>query len=235
MDSQFDGSSALIWADGTDGSSVPSPSEIMSHVTAGFSPEKLKSVKQVATPADIPLACPQNFNLFSECFAAVAFNDIPANGSSQKPINYTIRADAGLFFIDVVNHNSDFERRILPLQWALDQVSAVMVSFCGGIANTTQAIIELKTGAQIPTPLEWPYTKETNEEQARDTRLSTFQRPVHTFSNRSTTRLHPRTTYPPCSSIVSNSSPSVGVVVSRDLQIHLFCRDIIPTARLRRR
>ncbi|KIK02224.1 hypothetical protein K443DRAFT_6276 [Laccaria amethystina LaAM-08-1] len=55
-------------------------------------------------------ACPQNLNLFSECFAAVAFYDIPANGSA--PVNYTIWADAGLAFV--------FEERILR---AIDQSS----------------------------------------------------------------------------------------------------------------
>lgn len=35
-----------------------------------------------------------------------------------------------------------------------------------------QAIIELQTGVSPQTPREWPYSKETNEEQATDTRLS---------------------------------------------------------------
>ena len=49
------------------------------------------------------------------------FYDIPANGSA--PVDYTIWADAGLTFVDVKKHKSDFEKRILPLQWAIDQVS----------------------------------------------------------------------------------------------------------------
>lgn len=114
---------ALVWADGTNGSSVPSPSDIMAHITASFTPQQMRAVKQVAAPSDIITACPQNFNLFSECFAGIAFNDIPASGT--RPINYTIRADAGLFFIDVQKHTSDFEKRILPLQWAVDQVSVI--------------------------------------------------------------------------------------------------------------
>jgi ATP-binding cassette, subfamily A (ABC1), member 3 len=119
----FDGSLALVWADGTNGTGVPSPDSIMSKVTAGFTPAQLQGVKKVATPADIPSTCPQNFNLFSECFAAIAFNDLPAVANGTHPINYTTRADGGLYHIDVVRHSSDFERRILPLQWAVDQAS----------------------------------------------------------------------------------------------------------------
>jgi ATP-binding cassette, subfamily A (ABC1), member 3 len=119
---QFDGSSPLIWADGTDGTSVPSPTAVMTHITASFSSRQLSAVREVANPSDIPSQCPQNFNLLSECFAAIVFNDIPANGSAAKPVNYTIRADSGLGHIDVIKHTSDFELRILPLQWAVDQV-----------------------------------------------------------------------------------------------------------------
>jgi ATP-binding cassette subfamily A (ABC1) protein 3 len=95
----------------------------MAHVTASFTPSQLAAVKQVDHPQDIPFACPQNFNFLSECFAAVAFYDIPGNISSGRSINYTIQADAGLGFIDVTRHRSDFEKRILPLQWEIDQVS----------------------------------------------------------------------------------------------------------------
>lgn len=31
----------------------------------------------------------------------------------------------------------------------------------------------MQTGVQVPTPLEWPFSQETNEEQATDMRLST--------------------------------------------------------------
>lgn len=94
----------------------------MAHITASFTPRQLKAVKQVDTADDITRACPQNFNFLSECFAAVAFNDIPANTSAGKPVNYTLRADSGLVFIDVIKHQSDFEKRVLPLQWAIDEV-----------------------------------------------------------------------------------------------------------------
>ncbi|PIL31168.1 ATP-binding cassette transporter [Ganoderma sinense ZZ0214-1] len=151
----FDGSLALVWADGTNGTgSNPSAHDIISHITSGFSSKQLSAVRQLDSPADIPSACPQNFNLFSECFAAVAFNSLPGpNGS--LPLNYTLRADGGLFHIDVTKHNSDYEKRLLPLQWAVDS-----------------AIIELQSGVAPQTPLEWPFTQETNDEQFTEIRLS---------------------------------------------------------------
>ena len=120
-----------MWADGTDGTSNPTPKEIISHITANFTHYQLASVKQLSTPADIPATCPQNFNLFSQCFAAIAFTNIPADGNASNPINYTIFGDAGLAFIDVKHHTSDFEKRILPLQWAIDRVFFTLcVYFC---------------------------------------------------------------------------------------------------------
>ncbi|KAJ6606797.1 hypothetical protein B0H10DRAFT_1819461 [Mycena sp. CBHHK59/15] len=153
LQQRFQDAGALVWADATDGSSQPSPTEIMSHVTKGFSASQLAAVKQAVSATQLPFECPQNFNGFSECYAAVVFHDIPVNASN--PVNYTIFADSGLFHIDVVRHNSDFETRVLPLQWAVDQ-----------------AIIELRTGVTVPNPLEWPFTNETNEEQSKKTRLS---------------------------------------------------------------
>ena len=144
----------------------------MDLITQSLRPEHRFAVKRVDTPDDIPFTCPQNFNLFSECFAAVAFTSFPNPGGNvtldltalantgsapQLPpgldltdpssinftaldpfftdppnataiypptslLNYTIRGDAGFGFIDVVHHTSDFEERILPLQWAIDSV-----------------------------------------------------------------------------------------------------------------
>lgn len=36
----------------------------------------------------------------------------------------------------------------------------------------TQAIIELQTGVQLPAPSSWPFTRESNEEQETQVRLS---------------------------------------------------------------
>lgn len=145
--SQFDGKTALIWADGTNGSagaSSPTAAQIIEHITASFTPSQRAAVRQLSDPAEIPAQCPQNFNLFSSCFAAVAFYDIPgpsaANVTSggittRRSVNYTISADSGLQFIDVVNHKSDFEKRVLPLQWAIDQVCLVRPSRSIYVAN----------------------------------------------------------------------------------------------------
>ncbi|KAG1779604.1 hypothetical protein EV702DRAFT_965686 [Suillus placidus] len=159
----FDGSLALVWADGTNGTGTPSAEQVMAHITSNFTPNQLQAVKQVATSADIPTQCPQNFNMFSQCFAGIAFNSLPMNTTDTTPINYTISADGGLAYINVYSHTSDFETRILPLQWALDQ-----------------AIIELRSGQGVPTPMEWPYSRETNQQQATNTRLS-FIRGIRTL------------------------------------------------------
>jgi ATP-binding cassette subfamily A (ABC1) protein 3 len=108
---------------------MPSAQKIMARVTSNFTPNQLQAVKLVATPADIPSQCPQNFNMFSQCFAGIAFNSLPMNATDTTPINYTIIADGGLAHINVYSHTSDFETRMLPLQWALDQVSIALTLF----------------------------------------------------------------------------------------------------------
>ncbi|KAJ3895377.1 hypothetical protein GG344DRAFT_73232 [Lentinula edodes] len=130
LQDRFDGSISLVWADGTNISSTSgvTPTAIISHISSDFNDAQRNAIRKVASPSAIPSQCPQNFNLFSECFAAVAFYDIPSPGTG--PINYTILADGGL------------------------------------------AIVELQTGVQLPTPLEWPFSQETNEEQSTDIRLS---------------------------------------------------------------
>lgn len=122
LQSQFDGKTILIWADGTNGTSDPSPKDIIARITSDFTPKQLSAVQQIDDPAQIPATCPQNFNLFSQCYAAVAFYNLPSNGSFTNPVNYTILADGGLFYINVHKHTSDYEKRILPLQWSIDKV-----------------------------------------------------------------------------------------------------------------
>jgi hypothetical protein len=92
----------------------------MAGVTRGFSASQLAAVKKAPSASELPFECPQNYNGVSECFAGVVFYDIPANAT--RPVNDTILADSGLVHIDVVGHNGDFENRVLPLQWAVDQV-----------------------------------------------------------------------------------------------------------------
>ncbi|KAF8634881.1 hypothetical protein AX15_000635 [Amanita polypyramis BW_CC] len=155
LQSQFHDPLLLLWTDATDGISSPPPSQIMSRIISSFSPTQRSYVRQMSNVSEIPAACPQNFNWISGCFAAVIFYDIPANGTGTRPVNYTIQADAGLSYINVQQHTSHYEQRILPLQWAIDKT-----------------IIELQTGIQLKSPLEWPFTQETNEEQNTDIRIS---------------------------------------------------------------
>jgi len=58
------------------------------------------------------------------------------NSTDTTPINYTISADGGLSYINVYSHTSDFETRILPLQWAIDQVCVSFV-LCVQVLNIT--------------------------------------------------------------------------------------------------
>ena len=134
-----------MWADSTNGTGFPSAQDIISHITSGFSSKQLGNVKKVASADDIPPTCPENFNGFSECYAAVVFEALPGNSSevstlssnltSLSAFNYTIRADSGLYYIDCAKHTSSYEERVLPFQWAIDS-----------------AIIELTTGTAPPEP-----------------------------------------------------------------------------------
>jgi hypothetical protein len=127
--SQFDGSKPLVWADGTNGTSNPSPSDIIARITSNFTSTQLAGVKRVSNFSDISSSCAQNFNALSSCFSGLGFTNIPSvHAAGAPPVNYTIFADAGLSHIDVEHHMSDFERRIFPLQWAVDQVR--LISFC---------------------------------------------------------------------------------------------------------
>ena len=121
----YDPALAFVWSDNTNGTTNPSPKDIMARVLSGFSDKQLGSVRQLAVK-DVGSTCLQNFLGTSSCFAAVSFESIPAAGVNQT-LNYTIRYDSSLGWVDVKNHKSDFERRILPLQWAIDRVGGLEV------------------------------------------------------------------------------------------------------------
>lgn len=87
------------------------------------------------------------------------FHDV-RSGSSINGFNYTIRADAGLAYINVEKHTSDSELRILPLQWALDEAIITLSGRSNGSFNP---------------PQELPFTQMTDEEQARDLRLGSVR------------------------------------------------------------
>lgn len=94
----------------------------MAQVLSQFTPTQRSAVKQLDSPSQIPVRCPQSFNGLSSCYAAISFSDMVALNTTPTSFNYTIFADPGLNFVDVVGHTSDFETRILPLQWAIDRV-----------------------------------------------------------------------------------------------------------------
>jgi hypothetical protein len=75
-------------------------------------------------------------------------------------------------------------QRIQSYQRLRDTYFAVAMGIGPGIAfacslsitnvkRSPQAIIELRSGQGVPTPMEWPYNQETNQEQATSMRLST--------------------------------------------------------------
>jgi len=120
---QFDGSLQLIWADSTGGAGSPSADDIIARITRGFNNKQLAAISKVETTDDIPSKCPQNFNLFSECFAGLSFEYLPSSPADTRPINYTILGNGGYKYINAIKHTSDYELYVLPLQWAVDQVT----------------------------------------------------------------------------------------------------------------
>ncbi|KAI0756117.1 P-loop containing nucleoside triphosphate hydrolase protein [Daedaleopsis nitida] len=139
----FNPSLTLVWSDDTNGASTMHPDDTFARITKDFSSKQLASVRKADT-SEIGAICQKNFMGTSGCFAAVTFEPPSAAGSNVTSLNYTIRADnvMGFEYINVRDHTSDYEVRILPLQWAVES-----------------AIIELDTGVTPATPLEWPYTK----------------------------------------------------------------------------
>lgn len=119
---QFDGSLKLVWADNTDGTGSPSVDDIIARITEGFNDKQLAAISKVDTTDDIPIQCPQNFNLFSECFAGLSFEYLPSGLNDTRPTNYTILGNGGFGYINAIKHTSDYEVYVLPLQWAVDQV-----------------------------------------------------------------------------------------------------------------
>ncbi|KZV77822.1 hypothetical protein EXIGLDRAFT_634875 [Exidia glandulosa HHB12029] len=111
----FDPDSRFIWVDASNGTSTPPAQQLIDRLTRDFSERQKSKVERVENAADVAGACPQNFQLYSECYAALIIN--------PGTMNYTLRGDAGFFFVDVERHTSDFEKRVLPLQAAVDAVS----------------------------------------------------------------------------------------------------------------
>ena len=154
----YDGSMPLVWVDSTNGSGTPSADTIMQRVMLPFSQKQRSNVKKLASADEVPSTCPENFIGLSQCYAVVVFDGMPTKGdpkSSKQPFNYTLRADSGLYYINVFKHTSSFEQRVMPLQWAVES-----------------AYTELVTSATPYLPREWPFTQSDNAEQMTQTRLS---------------------------------------------------------------
>ncbi|KAH9930397.1 P-loop containing nucleoside triphosphate hydrolase protein [Epithele typhae] len=149
----FDARRILLWSDDTNSTTAGfTADDLVARMTAGFSSKQLAAFHKVTTD-EIAGRCVENPNGKSRCFAAVTFEQLPARGNNQT-INYTIRVDDSIGSIDVKGHNSDYEVRVLPVQWAVDS-----------------AIIEVQTGTKPPTPLEWPFVWGFGD-QASDPRLN---------------------------------------------------------------
>ncbi|CAE6439054.1 unnamed protein product, partial [Rhizoctonia solani] len=122
---------------------------------SNLSPAQQSRLKPLASPDDVQRACKSNFNMVSECFAVIIFDYVPYNPQDRSPLSYTIRADSGRSRVDVENNKGDAEKVLLPVQWAVDRAGMEMMGVMG-----------------VETPRQWPYTQETNEEQALNRRLS---------------------------------------------------------------
>ncbi|KAG8955820.1 hypothetical protein FRC03_011029 [Tulasnella sp. 419] len=138
----------LMWVDATGGGGSPSAVQIMSAMTDSFSPAQKAQVHSTSSKEDLIVACPSNFNGKSSCYAAIIFTAVPTPQNTSQPLQYSILSDPGLYHIDVKNHKGDVEKRLLPLQWAIDST-----------------FIQLQTGVQVPVPRQQPFTHVTNEEE----------------------------------------------------------------------
>jgi hypothetical protein len=158
----------------------------MERITANFTSAQRAAVKKVDS-GDIFSECPQNYRGYTPCFAAIMFQNIPFHNYSgtswlNPNVIYTIYADWGLGYINVEKHTSDMEKRIMPLQWEIDKVCfSFLSSSCHSVPqyDKFKAIIEMHTGIHQQTPLEWPFTQLSNENQLTEIRLSMITLRLH--------------------------------------------------------
>ncbi|CAE7080467.1 unnamed protein product [Rhizoctonia solani] len=149
-------SDTIYYVDNTGYTNSRVPSLISALIQySNLTPAQQSRLKRLGSPDDVQRACKSNFNMVSECFAVVIFDYVPYNPQDRSPLSYTIRADSGRTRVNVENNNSDAEKVLLPVQWAIDRAGMEMMGVMGA-----------------ETPREWPYTKKTNEEQALSRRLS---------------------------------------------------------------
>ncbi|PWN47688.1 hypothetical protein IE53DRAFT_390183 [Violaceomyces palustris] len=155
----------MYWVDQSPPSDPTPPfnsTQIMATLTSILEPSQRDRVKQVFSDADLAFSCPQAFNGLSTCFGAIQFNRIVPISSSTASVNYTLRFDPGLNKVKVNDNSGDVEKRVLPLQWALD---SAIIQLNGGPSVTS-----LQEQGAIPS--ERPFTESTNEEQSENQRRS---------------------------------------------------------------
>ena len=109
----------MVWADNTTTAANPTPQAIIDRIAINFNSKQRAAIQQVATANDLPVACPRNFVGFSQCYAGISFNSVPGAGGA---VDYTLLVDNGLAEIDVEDQKSDYQQRVLPMQWAIDKV-----------------------------------------------------------------------------------------------------------------
>ncbi|KAG8734715.1 hypothetical protein FRC10_011501, partial [Ceratobasidium sp. 414] len=137
------------------------PSQVPALISALISSSNLSFAQQSRlkplNSSDIQRACPSNFNSISECFAVFAFDYVATAADNISSTDYTIMIDWGRRAVDVEKHTSDYEKVVLPVQWAMDKAAMQLLG-----VNVSS----------IPTPLEWIFTQKSNEESRLNRRLS---------------------------------------------------------------
>ncbi|ORX35007.1 hypothetical protein BD324DRAFT_633591 [Kockovaella imperatae] len=123
--------------------------QLMNKVLGGHTGDIVK----LDNASNLARECPENFNLLSECFGALVFDNVDPD---SRTLNYTLRGDFGLVMTNVdQTSKDDVQVRYLPLQWAIDS-----------------NFIEMTTGTKPPSPLTWEYTNRSAGEQSERNRLS---------------------------------------------------------------
>jgi hypothetical protein len=113
----FNGRHPVIWANISNKTRFISSKDVMVHVPAGFSSSQLNAVKEVTDVDAIFDNCPPK-----KCFATIYFEDFPVSrDDTGRSFNYMMMTDPGRYDMRI-DHNTWAEKKILPLQLAIDQV-----------------------------------------------------------------------------------------------------------------
>ncbi|ODV91103.1 hypothetical protein CANCADRAFT_24869 [Tortispora caseinolytica NRRL Y-17796] len=110
-------------------SSPTPPVEEALIVSAAFQGIPSEQVVVVHSEEELVTACKQNIRGSSTCYGALQWHNIDSN---LNLYNYSLRPNSGDYMIDVVNHRSDVEQNVLPLQIAVD--GAILADYINPIA-----------------------------------------------------------------------------------------------------